>query len=562
MEAPQTMQSYFDLGDHSFPVSTSSTVAQLWFDRGMAWTYGFNQDEAARCFREAARADPDCAMAYWGEAYACGPFYNMTWEQFSEAEAKEATGVCFRAARLAMAHADNVTSLEKVLIKSITQRFQKDHPVALEQFSVWDNAYADSMRAVYKQFPEHPDVVALTAEALVTRTPWRLWDVDSATPAEGTDTLEALEILESGMRAFAERQEKPHLGMLHIYLHVLEMSPTPEKALLASDALCKLSPDNGHLQHMPAHIYVLCGRYEQAIEVSDKAITADDKYVEQAGAHNFYAVNRGHDLMMKMHAAMLSGQLTPARQAACDLIERLPESLLRIDKPYMAMLLEGYYASTVHVPVRFGRWEEIIDTKPPDDWVLYPTSITLHHYARAVAFSATGNIDAAQDERSLFLEALGAIPEDRILGNNQTVEVLAVARQMLDGELCYRQENFKAAFDHLRAAVCSSDNLNFSEPWPWMHPPRHALGALLLEQNAYAEAEAIYRADLGLDETIPRCHRNVENVWSLHGLAECLKHRGDEAELAVIKPALSRALALADVTINASCCCRISRSGE
>ena len=550
------MPDYFDLGSYSFPVTTTSVDAQRWFDRGMAWTYGFNQNEAAECFRKAALADSACAMAYWGEAYACGPFYNMTWEQFSEPEAVEATRVCYKAAQKALTHAQTTTPLEQGLIESLSRRFQKDHPVSLEEFSSWQDAYANAMRVVHQRFPQHRDVVALTAEALVTRTPWMLWDVASGAPAEGADTLEALAILESGMQLAAERGDPPHIGMLHIYLHTLEMSLTPEKALSAADTLYDLSPDNGHLQHMPAHIYVLCGKYDDAIKVSDKAIVADDKYVDHAGPFNFYAVNRCHDLLMKIHAAMLAGQLAVSLNASNTLVERLPAELLRIDKPYMAMLLEGYYASAVHVLVRFGRWQRIIDASLPDDEALYPSTLAMSRYARGIAYSATGQIEAAQTERVLFLEALGGLSETLIMGNNPTIEVLGVGAQMLDGELCYRKKNYAGAFDHLREAVRLSDNLNFSEPWPWMHPPRHALGALLLEQNHYEEAEQVYRADLGLDDAVPRCQQHLNNVWSLHGYVECLKHRGDEVQLAEMEPRLLAALALADVPISASCCCR------
>ena len=553
------MPDYYELGTHSFPITTSSSEAQTWFDRGLAWVYGFNQDEGVECFRKASGLDPGCAMAYWGEAFACGPFYNMTWEKFSDEEATEATGVCYRAVQSALACAGSATALEQALVSALAHRFQKSHPVSLEEFTAWEAAYGKAMREVYKRFPEHIDVIALAAEALVTRTAWKLWDVTSGTPAQGADTLEALEMLESGLRIIEEHDKSSHLGILHMYIHSLEMSPIPEKALPAADALYNLSPDNGHLQHMPAHIYVLCGRYEDAIKVSDEAIRADDKYVVQAGPYNFYSVNRCHDLLMKMHAGMLAGHLESTMQAARGMIDRLPEDLLRIDKPYVAMLLEGYYSATEHVRVRFGHWQEIIESEPPRDAALYLLSTAMSRYARGVAYAATGEIEAAQQERSLFLEALSAVPEDHIMGNNPTINVLAVGEQMLEGELCYRQQNYETAFDHLREAVRRSDGLNYSEPWPWMHPPRHALGALLLEQGQHQEAEQVYRADLGLEDTVPRCQQHPDNVWSLHGYAECLKHRGDEAALAEIEPRLAKAIELADIPIRSSCCCRTDR---
>ena len=546
----------FDLGSGSCPITTQSPDAQRWFDRGLAWTYGFNHEEGVVCFRNAAEADPDCAMAYWGEAYASGPFYNMTWDLFSPREAQEATGVCYRAVRNAMARTDATTGVEQALIRAMARRFQADHVVSAETFRAWDDAYADAMRDVYAEFPEDLDVIALFVEAMVTRTPWKLWDVDKGEPARGADTVEAIAVLESGLQLSADRGEAPHIGILHMYVHTLEMSPAPERALPAADALRDRSPDNGHLQHMPAHIYVLCGHYSDALAVSEQAILADKKYLEYAGAYNFYTTARCHDLHMKMQAAMLAGLYQPARQAAEAVVDGLPEDLLRTDKPLMAMILEGYYSVTVHVPVRFGQWQQIIDAPLPDDPQLYCVTIVMSHYAKAVAYAATGDISRAEIEQSRFGESLLRVPQDRLQANNLASEVLAIAAQMLEGELAYRKGNFDIAFDHLRDAVRLDDNLSYSEPWPWMHPPRHALGALLLEQARVAEAERVYRADLGLDATLSRCRQHPDNVWSLHGYVECLRRRGAQRELPALEQRLALALARADVPINASCCCR------
>ena len=549
---------YFDLGPHTHPITTRSPDAQIWFNRGLVWAYGFNHDEAVVCFRHAAAADPDCAMAYWGEAYASGPYYNMTWDFFGPAEVRDATRICHHAAQRALALADTCSGLEQALIGALNQRFPVGHVVDPDTFASWGDAYADAMREVHARFPESLDVIALFAEAMMTRTPWKLWNVDLGQPAAGADTLEVLEVLEAGLSLSepADSGNPPHVGILHMYIHALEMSPHPERALPAADALRDRSPDNGHLQHMPAHIYALCGLYSSAITVSNHAIAADDKYLQHTGPYNFYTTNRCHDLHMKIHAAMLAGRYAAAHEAAEKMRETLTEDLLRIDKPYMAMLLEDYHAMLVHVPVRFGHWQEIVDMALPNDPQLYPVSIAMMHYAKGVAHAALGNVGLAEQEASQFGAACAAVPADRVYANNLASEVLEIANAMLAGEIAYRRAEFEAAFTHLREAVRLDDALNYSEPWPWMHPPRHALGALLLEQDHPAEAASVYRADLGIEPTIARCRQNPENVWSLHGYVECLRRCGEQRELALVQQRLDQALALADVTINASCCCR------
>ena len=547
---------YFDLGDHSFPVTTSSAEAQLWFDRGLRWVYGFNQDEAVVCFRRAAAYDPACAMAYWGEAYASGPFYNMVWEQFSDHELNEAVGVCFRAAQEAVTRCAHVPPVEKALVDALAQRFQAGTPPSLEVLDGWEEAYACAMRNVYTRFPGHIDVIALSAEALMTRTPWKLWNLATGEPADGSYTLEAIDMLQSGLNLTDSTGEKPHIGVLHLCIHAYEMSPTPEKALPWADTLRDQSPDNGHLQHMPAHIYVICGHYHDAISASHQAIAADTMYLEHAGLFNFYSLNRGHDLHMLLHASMMSGRLGDSLLASSMLVDVLPEALLRIDKPYLAMILEGYRSNTWHALVRFGLWQQILDTPLPDDPDLYVIGTAMGHYARGVAFSATGQLEAAHAEVERLREAMLAMPAEKVIGNNPASDVLAIARQMLEGELKFRKREYDEAFSCLRAAVSLNDSLSFSEPWPWMHPPRHALGALLLERGAVEEATAVYRADLGLDTTLPRACANPDNVWSLHGLVECLKRDDSSGELVLLKQRLALALSRADVSIRASCCCR------
>jgi tetratricopeptide (TPR) repeat protein len=227
-------------------------------------------------------------------------------------------------------------------------------------------------------------------------------------------------------------------------------------------------------------------------------------------------------------------------------------------RPKFSTSLEGYYSMSVHVMVRFGRWRDIIDAPLPDDPELYPVSTAMHHYAKGVAHASLKQLDDAERERKFFHESLKRIPPQRKVFNNTALSILAVGEKMLDGELAYHKGNHEAAYAHLREAVDRDDNLEYIEPWAWMHPPRHALAALLAEQGHYEEAENVYRDDLGLSGRVQRCAQHPDNVWALHGLTECLQQRGDVDELAVVKRKLASAMALADVPITSSCMCRMS----
>jgi len=546
----------FDLGEHSRPIIGSQPEAQLWFDRGLAWIYGFNHEEAANCFQEVARVDPSCAMAYWGIALASGPFYNLPWEWLSDDEAEKAVLTCYSAVQQALGRSDVAVPVERALIQALSRRYPSEKVVSIEEFHRWDDAYADAMRAVHAAFPEDLDVIALFAEAMMTRTPWRLWDISRGKPADGADTLEIMEVLESGLEVLAGRSIKHHPGILHMYLHALEMSPTPERALERAHQLFDLCPDAGHLQHMPAHIYVICGQYEDAIEVSKKAIAADEKFLNFAGPYNFYTTARCHDLHMMMYASMFAGQFEPAIHAAKAMTETLTTDLLALERPHMAATLEGYYSTVMHVLVRFGKWQDVIDTPLPDDRVIYCVSFAMCHYARSVAYSALGQIDGAEAEKSLFLQARNRVPESRLFFNNAAHDILAIAEAMMMGELEYRKGNYDEAFDCLEKAVFLDDSLYYSEPWAWMHPPRHALGALLLEQNRVGEAEQVYRADLGLDDCLSRPSQHPNNVWSLHGYVECLERSGKSAEASELRKQLNLAVRRAGQAITSSCCCR------
>jgi tetratricopeptide (TPR) repeat protein len=542
---------YFDLGDHHRPVTTTSPEAQTWFDRGLAWTYGFHHDEAKRCFERAAEADPDCAMAHWGIAYVVGPNYNNAWDAFDPASLADSLTTARLARHSAERLAPQASEVEQALIATLAARY----PVtdATEGDPGWCEGHAAAMRATYARFPDDLDVTALFAEALMNVTPWQMWDLSTGLPADGAHTVEARDVLE---RALARPEARTHPGVLHMYLHLMEMSPTPEAACEAADLLRDLVPDAGHLRHMPSHIDVLVGDYRAVIDANQAAYEADERYVAVGGPMNAYTLYRCHDLHFLVYGAMFVGDRGTALDAADRLVDAIPESLLRMESPPMADLLEAFVPVRVHAMVRFGMWEELVAEPLPADYELYAATTAFVHYGRGVAFSATGRVDEAERERELFRSAAARVPTTRLLFNNTVTDLLAIASEMLDGELLYRRGEYDAAFAALRRSIDLDDHLPYDEPWGWMQPTRHAYGALLLEQGHVEEAAAVYRADLGLDDSLPRALRHPRNVWSLHGYHECLRRLGRDDEAATVKADLDAAQALADAPIGASCACR------
>ena len=347
-----------------------------------------------------------------------------------------------------------------------------------------------------------------------------------------------------------------HPGLLHLYVHLMEMSPFPEKALRAGDRLRELVPDSGHLIHMPTHIDVLCGNYNDVVVYNRKALEADCRFLDETGLMGIYALYRVHNYHFAIYGAMFLGQFTPAITAAEELIEKTPTDYLSITSPPISDFVEGYIPMKQHVLIRFGKWQEIIEQELPENQALYCSTTAMMLYAKAVAHSALGNIEEAEQARAAFLLAKEKVPDSRRVHNNIVPDLLAVAEEMLNGELEYRRGNFEEAFEHLRRSVALDDALPYDEPWGWMQPARHALGALLLEQGRAEEAEAVYRADLGLDRTLSRACQHPGNLWSLHGLYECLTRRGESLEALHIKQQLDQALARAEVEVKASCYCR------
>lgn len=532
-----------------------SPPAQTWFDRGLNWLFAYNHEEAVACFHRALAAEPDCAMAWWGVAYASGPFYNRAWIRFSDAEIAATLPVCHAAALEAGALAGACNPVETALIEAIARRYQSPSERDRTVLNRWHREFADAMRGVHAAHPLDLDITTLFAEAAITCTPRMLFDLRTGAPNPQSLTVEALEVLEAALAQCA-RDGIRHPGVLHMHIHALEMSAEPERALASADTLRGMAPDAGHLEHMPAHIYVLCGGYSEAVEQSRRAVAADDKYLAVSGDTNFYTTARCHDLHLYIYAAMLLGQYRTALHAAERIQAIAHRDLLAASAPFMRSILDGYSGMRSHVQVRFGKWRELTLEAPPTDPDLAPIRAAMFHYAKGVAHAALGELDAADREAEAFHAARDGFADDAIFLSNPVRDTLDVGTAMLAGEIAYRRGAFVDAFHALRQAVERNDALNYTEPWAWMHPPRHALGALLAEQGHHGEAEAVYRADLGLDPSVPRPCRHPDNVWALHGLLECVEQRDGDAEAALLRQHLALAQARTDIPVTAACCCR------
>jgi tetratricopeptide (TPR) repeat protein len=549
---PGETEPYYDLGSYHRPIETASPQAQLWFDRGMVWAYAFNHDEAIKCFERALDLDSDLAIARWGVAYSMGPNYNKAWEAFDPVDM--AASLARARMELGLAANGRASAVEHGLIEALLARFSTDDPNDVDVLQAGHAAYADAMVALAEVYPDDVDVQALAADALVNITAWALWDITTGEPAPGSRVIEAKRILDEALATPAGRE---HPMILHLYLHTMEMSATPQDALPAADLLRNLVPDAGHLVHMPSHIDVLCGNYRDSVVSNLSAVQVDRRFVDREGPLNFYSLYRAHNLHFVVYSAMFEGSSAIALQAADELSAQLTPELLAIASPPMADWLEAFVPLRIHVLVRFGRWDDLIAQPLPEDVDLYCCTATTIHYGRGVAHAAKGQLPQAHAERDAFAQAYARVPDTRYLFNNTARDILAVAGEMLDGEIDYREGQFDDAFAHLRRAIELDDSLPYDEPWGWMQPTRHAYGALLLEQGHVDAAAEVYAADLGLDPTLARPCQHPGNVWSLHGYHECLQRLGRTDEAAIIGQQLDLVRARADVPILASCACRL-----
>ena len=520
----------YEIGDFQRTVTTVSPDAKTWCERGLALTYGFNHEEAIKCYERAAELDPTCAMARWGKAYALGPNYN------SPILTDDVSRAAYEELQAALELADGaspggISPVERALIHALRARYARPEP---EDRSALDAAYAREMRAVHAAFPDDADVTALTAEALMQVRPWKLWSADGVPAPE---TAEIRRVLERGLERWPN-----HPALCHLYIHAMEASPEVEKAIPVARRLENSMPGLGHLVHMPSHIYTWTGHYDDVVRVNQAAVAVDDKYVEHAGRVNIYTMYRVHNYHFIAYGGMFEGRRELALEAARKLTREIPPELHAM----VPDLTDIFMATPYHVLVRFGRWDEILrEPQPSSD---LPAAFAVWRYARGIALASLGRVDEAGAEYERFLLAKDAVPETRLLFQNKVSDVLNVAERVLRGELEYRRGNRDAAFAALREAVVLDGKLNYDEPWGWMEPARHALGALLTDSGRYDEAVQVYRSDL---------RQYPENGWALNGLAECLEALGQKTEAAQVRARFAKAWARADTPIPGSCFCRI-----
>lgn len=509
-----------NLGEHHHPITTTAPEAQKYFDQGLRLVFGFNHDEATRAFKEAARLDPNCAMAYWGVALTLGPNYNLPVDE-------ERDRAAYDAVQKALALSPKVSAKEQAYIKAIAKRHVAD-PKADRK--VLDIAYADAMREVAKQYPDDLDAATLFAEALMNLRPWDLWTLDGQ-PQPGT--AEIIATLESVLQ-----RNPDHPGAIHYYIHAVEPSPNPERALPYARRLAALMPGAGHIVHMPSHIYIRVGLYKEAAESNAQAAAVDAAYIKK---HNVQGVYRmmyyPHNIHFLWAAATMEGRSQESIRAAREVAAKLPAEMVREMPP-----LEFISPTPLFALARFGQWDDILAEPAPPEDLHYTTGIW--RYVRGLAFAAKGQLDKAMNEHAK-LEAIAATipPERKIADNTPVASLLRIAAATLAGEVAAQKEQTEEAVRLLEEAVQLQDQLPYTEPPPWYYPVRHTLGAVLLAAGRAADAEAVYREDL---------KRNPENGWALFGLAQSLREQKKTQEAATVDGRFQKAWARADVKLTAS----------
>jgi tetratricopeptide (TPR) repeat protein len=511
-----------NLGDHTHPITTNSELAQQYFDEGLILTFGFNHAEAIRSYRDAIKLDPNCAMCYWGIAYALGPNINAVMEPAAVPEA-------WAALQQALALAPNASEAEQAYIEALATRYSED-PNA--DRAALDKAYAEAMRELSQTYPDDLDAASLFAEALMDLTPWNYWT------KEGEATEYTGEIVSTLEGVLAQNPDHPAAN--HFYIHAVEASQTPERAVPSADRLTHLVPGAGHLVHMPAHTYWRVGRYHDAVTANEHAIHSDETYIPDYGAQGqFYALAYyPHNIHFLSTAAQMEGNSALAIEAARKVAERISDEAVTAVPP-----LQDFDTIPFFALVRFGKWEELLNEPQPPADQQYTTGIW--HWARGMAYAGTGDLAQAQAEydavmalaQSEAMQAFG-LPSFSTGATN-----LELAGHILAAELAAGQGDPDTQISELEAAVAIQDEMAYIEPPAWYYPVRHLLGAALLDAGRAAEAEAVYREDL---------QQYPKNGWSLFGLTKSLEAQGKTAEAAAAQQEFAAAWANADVELTSS----------
>ena len=508
------------LGEWHFDVTTESEDAQAFFDQGLRLSYGFNHAEAIRAFKEAARLDPGFAMAYWGQAFALGPNINDKMPHARELEALAAVGKAAELSSLA-------TEKERDLIEALRTRYTDDENA---DRGAMDKAYADAMRKLWKKYPNDPEVGTLVTAAIMNTMPWNYW-TETKEPRDGTaEVVDALE------RVIARYPDHP--GAHHYYIHVVEASRDPSRGVPSAERLAALMPGAGHLVHMPSHIYLRVGRYDDASDANVEAILADEDYIAQCQAQGLYPIGYyPHNIHFLWASSSLEGRSEVAIDAAEKTASRVP-----IDMAKAVFNLQWFLVTPTYALVRFGRWQEVLTTPPPAADM--PFTMGIWHYARGVAFAARNQTERA-DEELAALEKIAAMPEiEKMMLNNATgTHILNIAAAIVAGEAAAKAGDTDKSVEHLSKAVQLQDDLPYMEPPTWHYPVRQSLGAVLLDAGRLEDAEAVYRESL---ENWP------DNGWSLFGLLQTLRAQGRTREADEVEKQFEKAWSRADITLTAS----------
>lgn len=470
----QTLQPYTlisGLGTHHHPVSTRNSEAQKFFDQGLNLIYAFNHDEAARSFKYAAELDPQLAMAYWGIALALGPNINLDVDSDREIAAYEAI-------QQAVALSSNASKPEQDYINALAKRYSNDSHAYLYKLAV---DYKNAMSDLVKRYPQDLDAKTLYAESLMDLHPWQLWTKDGKA---NEDTEEIVAVLESVLKS-----EPNHPGANHYYIHAVEASLNPGRALESAKRLETLVPAAGHLVHMPSHIYFRVGDYTKAMQSNALAMALDEAYIEKNHIQGFYPLAYyTHNVHFFTVAAAMAGRYQDAIQAA--------DKMVTYITPFAAKepMMEGYLGTKLLIQVRFSDWDNLLKTAAPDDKLA--TTKALWYFAHGMANAAKGNLEDAASDRAALLNAQKIIPATATIGMSPASSILDIANNQLDAKIAKAKQDYESAIQFLETAVTQEDALNYMEPPDWYIPTREALGGLLLAKGDYAAAEKVFRADL------------------------------------------------------------------
>jgi tetratricopeptide (TPR) repeat protein len=515
-------QLFAGLGDFHRPITTSSALAQQYFDQGMRLLWAFNHDEATRSFAQAAQLDPACAACYWGVALAVGPNYNFP--EMAEPRARVARA----ALHSAQQNAAHAAAVEQGLIGALAARYPSAQPLGPANLDPVLIGYAAAMRDLAARFPDDLDVQTLCAEAEMNVHAWKLWTA-AGQPVAGTSDIEAR--LESVLR-----RDPGHPGANHYYIHVMEASPHPEKALAAAQRLTGMMPAAGHLEHMPAHIMQRVGRYEEAAAANRSGIAADQKYFALTAPPDYYAMYFAHNYAFLAFSAAMEGRKAETLAAVQSVAATVPLDMA------LAMGDSGWALTQQYAAlVRFGLWDEAIALAAPAPGA--PGLTAGYLYGRGVALAARGRIGEAQAMLAQLRELGAAIPPAAQAGFNTLHDILEVAEPVVAARIAATRLDNATAVALLEQAVAAQDRLAYNEPADWFFPVRHLLGAQLLIAGRAAQAEGVYREDL---------RRNPANGWALYGLAASLRAQGRSRAAVKVLGELNAAWRYADVRLTGS----------